>query len=339
MLIAVICTAGATWFVTSFGANAARIERERKTATALAVAKQALIGRAAIDDTLPGSLPCPDLATHIAGSNMPDDGIADLFSGINCPSYVGRLPWRTLGLADLRDADGERLWYALSPNFRDFSSQVHINDASIGTLTVSGATPLTNVVAIVIAPGAALNGQMRDSATNQNNVANYLDGINASGNGVFVTQVADNTFNDRIATITVADLMATVEKRVANEVTAALNQYFLTNSVLPKPASATDFNCQPNGDQTLCVPMATGMPGLIPRNLSPGTGWPGIAFPAWFNANWRTSVSYTVAPECTSLPACSNTTFSAMTDAGIVIPKATLVIGSQTKLTTRIVAR
>jgi hypothetical protein len=85
--------------------------------------------------------------------------------------------------------------------------------------------------------------------------------------------------------------------------------------------------------------MATGVPGLIPRNLSPGTGWPGIAFPAWFNANWRTSVSYTVAPECTTLPACSNTTFSAMTDAGIIIPKATLVIGSQTKLTVRIVAR
>jgi hypothetical protein len=339
ILIAVICTAGATWLVTSFGANTARIERERKTAAALALAKQALIGRAAIDDSLPGSLPCPDLVTHIPGSNVPDDGIADLFAGINCPSYIGRLPWRTLGVADLRDADGERLWYALSPNFRDFASQVHINDASIGTLTVSGATPLTNIAAIVFAPGAALNGQARNGATNQNNVANYLDGINASGGSVYLTQTADDTFNDRLATITVADLMATVEKRIANEITVALNQYFLANSLLPKPALPADFNCQPNGDQTLCLPFSAGAPGWIPRNLSPGAGWPGVVFPAWFNANWRTSVSYTVAPECTSLPACSSTTFSAMTDAGIMIPKVTLVIGSQTKLTIRIVAR
>ena len=339
LLIAMICAAGTTWFVSSFGANAARIERERKTAAALALAKQALIGRAAIDDTLPGSLPCPDMVTHIPGSNMPDDGIADLFAGSNCPSYIGRLPWRTLGLADLRDADGERLWYALSPNFRDFASQVHINDATAGTLTVTGATPLSNIAAIVFAPGAALNGQSRNGATNKNDPANYLDGINAAGGSAYLTQTADDTFNDRLATITVTDLMVAVEKRVVNEITAALNQYFLGNSLLPKPAATADFNCQANGDQTLCLPVTSGAPGLLPRNLSPGAGWPGVAFPAWFNANWRTSMSYTVAPECTSLPACSSTSFTAMTDAGLLIPKVTLVIGSQTRLTTRIVAR
>jgi hypothetical protein len=338
LLIAVISAAGAAWFVTSFGANTARLERERKTAAALALAKQALIGRAAIDDTLPGSLPCPDLVTNIPGSNVPDDGIADLFAGTNCPGYIGRLPWRTLGLADIRDADGERLWYALSPNFRDFASQVHINDATVGTLAVSGTTPLTNVAAIVFAPGAVLSGQSRNGAANQNSVANYLDGINASGGAVFLAQTAGDMFNDRLATITVADLMAVVEKRVANEITAALNQYFLANSVLPKPASPADFSCQPNGDQTLCMPSASLSPGLLPRNLSPGAGWPGIAFPAWFNTNWRTSVNYTVAPECTSLPACSGAAFSAMTDAGLFTPKVTLVIGSYTRLTVRIVA-
>ncbi len=338
LLIAVIGTAAATWFVTSFGANAVRIERERKTTAALALAKQALIGRAGIDNSVPGSLPCPDIVTHIAGSNMPDDGIADLFAGTNCPSYVGRLPWRTLGLPDLRDADGERLWYALAPNFRDYASLVLINDTTIGTLSVSSATPVTNVAAIVFSPGAALGGQSRNGAANQNNVANYLEGANALGGAVFVAQAADDTFNDRLAHITVADLMAIVEKRVANEITVALNRYFLANSVLPNAALVTDLTCQPAGDPTLCLPSASTAPGILPRNLSPGTGWPGVTFPAWFNSNWRTSVGYVVAPECTSLPACSSTTFSAMIDAGLFTPKVTLVVGTTTQLTVRVVA-
>jgi type II secretory pathway pseudopilin PulG len=339
LLVAVLGTAAATWFVTSLGANSLRNERERKTAAALALAKQALVGRAVIDQSLPGSMPCPDLITHIAGSNLPNDGIADLFAGINCPTYVGRLPWRTLGLADLRDADGERMWYALSPNFRDYASHVKINDATIGTMSVSGATTVSNIAAIVFAPGTALPGQARDGTQQQNTIANYLDGANATGGVAFLAQPVNDHFNDRLATITVADLIAPVEKRVANEITAALNRYFLAHSVLPHPAQETDFACQPNGDQTLCLPSPSTVSGMLPRNLTPGAGWPGVTFPPWFNANWRTSVRYVVAPECTSLPACSSTTFSALIDAGLVTPKVTLVVGTTTPLTARVIAQ
>ena len=234
ILIAVICILSGTWLASSLGANAVGSERERKTSSALAKAKQALVGRAAIDSTLPGSLPCPDMVTHITG-NVPDDGIADLFAGNNCPSYIGRLPWRTLGLAELHDADGERLWYALSPNFRDYASLVRINDSTTGTLSVSGGTSLTNVVAVIFAPGAALGSQSR-SGGNHNVVSNYLEGANASGGAAFVAHPASANFNDRLITVTVADIMAIVEKRVANEITAGLNHYFRANSVLPNPA-------------------------------------------------------------------------------------------------------
>jgi len=304
----------------------------------LAFAKQALVGRATIDSSLPGSLPCPDLVTHIAGNNVPDDGIADLFAGNNCPSYIGRLPWRTLGLADLRDADGERLWYALSPAFRDYASQVTINDATVGGLSVAGPGAMNNVVAIIFAPGAPLGTQIRDNATNRNDPANYLDGANAAGLPSFVMQKADAHFNDRLVTITVGDLMSAIEKRVGNEVTVRLNQYFAANSLLPNPAPVTDFSCQPHGDPNMCLPAATPTPGFLPRNVTPAAGWPGTSFPAWFNANWRTSVGYTVAPECTSLPACLTTTFSAVTDAGIATPKVTLVIGSVRQFTVRVIA-
>jgi hypothetical protein len=328
--------AAATWFMTLLSSGAVSIERDRKTTAALALAKQALIGRAAIDLSVPGSLPCPDMKTNIAGSNIPNDGIADLFAGIHCPSYIGRLPWRTLGLPDLRDADGERLWYALSPSFRDYASHVLINDTATGTLSVSGATDVTNVVAIVFSPGAALGGQLRSSGANQNNVANYLDGANAAGASAFIAQSGSDNFNDRLATIGAPDVMAFVEKRVASEITVSLNRYFLAHSILPGPASVADWTCQPNGDQTLCLPTGSLAPGILPRNVSPGVGWPGTTFPAWIDSMWRTSVTYEVAPECTSLPACSNTTFSALTDAGVFTPKVTLIIGTVRRFTARV---
>ncbi|MDB5812676.1 MAG: hypothetical protein JWN94_4798 [Betaproteobacteria bacterium] len=337
-LLAVFCTLGATWVVTGLGAGAVQNERDRKTAAVLGRAKQAVIGRATVDASLPGSLPCPDLLTNIAGTNIPNDGIADLFAGSNCPSYIGRLPWRTLGLDDLRDADGERLWYALSPNFRDFASQVLINDATTGSLSVTGESMLTNVVAVIFAPGAALNSQLRGSVSEKNSVINYLDGANAAGGSAFVSPAPDAKFNDRLVAITVADLISFVERRVAKETTVGLSRYFSAHSILPNPALVSDFSCQPHGDPSLCLPSVTLVPGFLPRNLTPGVGWPGTIFPTWFNANWRTSVGYTVAPECTSLPPCLNTTFSAVTDAGIAPPKVTLVIGTMRQFTVRVIA-
>src|SRR5258708_29066232 len=40
---------------------------------------------------------------------------------------IGRIPWKTLGIDDLRDASGERLWYALAHNFRKLSGTTVIN--------------------------------------------------------------------------------------------------------------------------------------------------------------------------------------------------------------------
>ena len=338
-LIAFIGVLTAAWLATSLGSTAVHIARERKTSAALGLAKQALIGRATADSSLPGSLPCPDLKTQIAGTNVPDDGIADLFAGTNCPSYVGRLPWRTLGLPDLRDADGERLWYALSSNFRDFASAVIINDSTMGTLSVTGDAPAANIAAIVFAAGAPLAGQSRGGSTDRNNVVNYLDGANAAGGPAFVSRSASSAFNDRLLFITVADLMAVVEKRVAFEITTALNKYFLAHSVLPTAASAHDATCLHPGDPAMCLPTGATASGILPRNLGPGTGWPGVTFPAWFDANWRVSVGYAVAPECTVLPACSSTTFSPLTDAGLFPPKVTLVVGTTIKLTVRAAAQ
>src|SRR5688572_8050210 len=123
------------------------VRADARTRAVLDEARQALIGRAIADANRPGSLPCPD---------GDDDGSADLFVGSACASYIGRLPWRTLGIGDLRDDAGERLWYVLSPAFRDHPSAPPLNSDTRGTLMVYSNTSARVVTAqglrIVFAP-------------------------------------------------------------------------------------------------------------------------------------------------------------------------------------------
>lgn len=217
MLLLLLVSVGAlAVFVSGLNRATVQLERDRITSEALAQAKEALIGRAVADDNRPGSLPCPDLITNIPGSNVPNDGIADLLVGNDCPSYIGRLPWRTLRLPDLRDGNGERLWYALSSDFRDDDSAL-INSDTPGTLTVTGSLSATQAIAILFAPGAALPGQARNIAL-QNAVANYLEGTNASSTTDFVAGNLTATFNDRLLVIGRDGFFERVERRVAGEV-------------------------------------------------------------------------------------------------------------------------
>ena len=56
VLIALVCVAVAGWFTASLGSGAVRNERERKIATVLAHARQALLGRSKCNDRFIGSL-------------------------------------------------------------------------------------------------------------------------------------------------------------------------------------------------------------------------------------------------------------------------------------------
>src|SRR5688572_22290984 len=165
--------------------------RQRATDRALAQAREALLAYAAdrpIDARVgPGYLPCPDLD---------DDGWAEATCGslsgpLGQAERLGRLPWKTLGLPDLRDGHGERLWYAVSTRFKGLlncaASRACIDMSpatALGTITVrdgSGARlhdgtrdePATaaagGAAAVVIAPGPALrrrdgHEQRRDCA-------------------------------------------------------------------------------------------------------------------------------------------------------------------------------
>ena len=185
LLLLLTIGAGAAFFTLVKPANSA-IERDKITAAALAQAKAALIGYAT-SVTLnpicsmpncprPGDLPCPD--TNDNGSEGTSCGNTAGTTGQ--ATRIGRLPWKTLGLPDLRDGDGERLWYAVSVNFK-YNSRSScgapgdagcLNSDSRGTITVrnsagtvihEGANPdaftPSGVIAVIFSPGAALRRQ------------------------------------------------------------------------------------------------------------------------------------------------------------------------------------
>lgn len=272
----------AAFLVSSLNSGALQIQRDQRTAHALAQAKEALLGRAVADLTSPGSLPCPD--TNDNGSAESTVGQP----GGNCPSYIGRLPWKTLGLPDLRDGSGERLWYALSPNFRDYVTTNPVNSNSRGTLQVvdnTGVTPIASeAVAVVFAPGNVIGSQQRDSA-NQNFAQNYLDvGPNNVNNytagGPFVAADKTNTFNDRLLVIKASDIMLLVEARVAKELSSSFDLYRIAHSnTYPNPAdfgACTSASC----------PSASGVCiGKVPATT--------MALPSWFIPNnWFDVIYY-----------------------------------------------
>jgi len=236
VVLLVILVMGSLYALLS-GVNTATAELQQKrddaTTAALRQAKEALIAYSATRPARPGALPCPDLDNNgIAGGagfygNNSEAIPGGIHGGFTCPDagrQIGRLPWVTLGLPDLRDASGERLWYVISFNFRNDGTQV-VNSDTLGQLSVAGVTPAAGVVAIIFAPGQLLAGAGQNrSGAGVNDVVQYLEGGNADLDPNFVAaqrceQAAPacplGPFNDQFVTITHAELFDAVENVVA----------------------------------------------------------------------------------------------------------------------------
>lgn len=175
MLVFMIMGAAA-FLVGSLRSAAPQIERDTKTAEALAQARDALIGYAVSvnlsgGSARPGDLPCPDIDND--GNQESSCGNASGSTGQTL--RIGRLPWKTLKLPDLRDSSGERLWYAVSNNFKYNTKTICTNSNqsgclhsdTVGTITVfatdgstlSAANTASGAAAVIIAPGAVLQRQ------------------------------------------------------------------------------------------------------------------------------------------------------------------------------------
>jgi hypothetical protein len=181
------------------------------TGDALAQAKAALIGYAATYRDNPdhstevfGYLPCPDTADK-SGIQVPGDGEAAATCSNAGETVVGLLPYKTLGLPELRDSSGNCLWYAVSGSHKNNPKTAPLNWDTQGLIKIQDVNgnvldnpddpihPNGGAVAVIFAAGPPLPGQSRTSNAAQpcnvdltahakNEYRNYLDGIPNSPN-------------------------------------------------------------------------------------------------------------------------------------------------------------
>ena len=229
IVMATVLVLGFAWFtVGALGRNAVTTaEREAKTAAALQAAKKTLLGHVAHYAALtnfefPGRMPCPESLSAYGNplSEGEAPGVCD-----NAVAHIGRLPWKTLGIDQLRDADGEPLWYALSPNFHPVPPSppapppLPLNFGTPAALPFDGS----NVVAVIIAPGRALQSNACNAVNQQ--VSRYVTPLQPNrffecGNatGAYTNPGSNSGSNDRVLAITKAEWIAAIAGAVAERV-------------------------------------------------------------------------------------------------------------------------
>ena len=261
----------------------------------------------------PGELPCPDLD---------NDGVEEcLCTG---SQRMGRVPWKTLGIAEPKDAAGETLWYAISTHFRAYNAYagpVAINSDTKGSLAVWKDDMVSNLtteaVAVLIAPGPAVSTQKRAAGVNeactqtgttiaQNRCPNnYMEttsggGQNWHNNGPFVMTLATpapEKFNDQVLAITTADIIPPIEQRVAKDVVALLKDYKRYSACTCFPWADSDWDGSSNASALYGnPPLVTALPeawgsGTIPAMTSYLT-----------TNNWWRVLFYAVGDRITAAP-------------------------------------
>lgn len=280
LVMLVILVMGAmTFLVRSLSTSAQKTARQETTAQALAQAKEALIGYAASDSNRPGELPCPDI-----------DGDGKLTMGTDysfgspplCTSFIGYLPWFTLGLPELRGGNNEKLWYALSTNFYA-GNNTALNSDTPGQLSITGNLNLSNVAAIVFAPGAPLCGKTHNS----NNVADFLEAGDGTTTSYFLKSFSDDCnapYNDNLLAVTASQIFQPVEKRVGGEIKQMLKTYYSAWGAYPFAAPFSD-------PSTSSFVGTTGtFSGLLPR-ASIATPANLAVFPVWRSASFTASAT------------------------------------------------
>lgn len=304
--------------VFSASSHYSRQSAMQKTLASLALAQQALLAYANqplgttqcdMNCPRPGDLPCPD---------RNNDGEAE--SSCSTSSRLGRLPWKTLGIGDLRDGSGERLWYAVSERYKNNPRLLPLNMDTPGTWSVTSAEGMTwdasqgnGVVAVIIAPmQPLLRGDGWQQQRNDAGVTlakHYLDsdGLSDNANPLenstsgFVMAAPSRQFNDVVWPVTATMMHRQMQQQVLAELKRVIRCAASPCPALPAAAAVTDDSCL--GSQSLdasqCLPAsATGL-GRLPLDVS--AHWPlaeqhmldGDARHHWFQQNgWREQVFY-----------------------------------------------
>jgi len=255
------------------------IVRAGDNAAVLGEAKAALIGYALSSNARPGELPCPDYGIGPGGL----DGLSDACDENGMYVTIGRLPWKTLGLPDLRDAGGESLWYAPDINL-DGNFQIN-SETSTNLRVVTNNT--VQIAAVVIAPGKVTSTQSRpQNVAAQTTPARYLEASNAVAdpNISVVAPTVTAEFTDQVLVITRDELIEPVERRVLAELKQALDNF----GGLPSPAGNGGVVCNSTPLSQGLLPVTTDATcGTLP------------AWPTWFSdttTGWQPLIWYAMDP-------------------------------------------
>jgi len=329
LLLMLVIIVGASFIlVSSLNTNLRQYDRQGKTAVTLSDAKAALITYALTypeknlnPDDGPGYLPCPDRTDPVNGTPGLI-GSAGSSCSLSGGTIIGRFPWKSLNTSDLRDHTGERLWYAVSENFKNNPKVLpYLNSDSPGTISVDA---VDDIVAVIIAPGTPVAAQDRDisNAAALINAANYLEGGNESGFDSYTSR-ATGEFNDQIIYITRQELMDSVEQRVVNRVRGILQNYYTTYGAYPWLAPFAD----PKADAKWLKGEVTSTSSNLVDTSVDFTDWGVTAGdPVWNLTDGSTGVVNTVSATTLTLTATglkfgTNNTFTSG-DEYYVLPRA-----------------
>ena len=221
LLLIGIIMAGAYLFYRTSNHTFSRTQRDAQLSATLARAKESLIAYAVIDDKRPGRLLCPDLIGN---------GISPILSRDDCDAYNGGLPWKTLDLGEGGDDRGTPFHIVLSRLFAGDRTTPPLNSDTPAELRAIAADGSLNddIVAIIIAPRGEL-----DPANNGSGNDYQAGRSDAEGN------------NDLFALVSRRELMAAVEKRIANETLTCLKNHATASppeQAYPWPAPLSSSN-------------------------------------------------------------------------------------------------
>lgn len=279
----------------------------QKSQSVLVEAKQALLAystetfpaapNCSLNCPRPGDLPCPDLN---------NDGEAESSCNTQA-SRIGRLPWKTLGLNDLKDGDGESLWYAVSDQYKNNPRVIPLNSDSVGSISLRNsqgiltfdASSQQGLAAVLIAPHQPITRadgfqQVRDTQ-NSLSPSNYLETAYNEDNASFIDNQVDGFIsgeiklndrvivNDLILPVTNVQMQTVMQKRVLGEVMQAILFHYCNGQLsvhnrnctsngtyYPAPAAINDASCLSNANlsQGNCFADEAQLIGRIPVTMT-----------------------------------------------------------------------
>ena len=293
-----------------------------------------------------GYLPCPDTVGN---------GLAAASCGTAGEASVGLLPYRALGLPDLRDSSGTCLWYAVSGSFKNNpkASATVMNWDTQGQFTVvdSGGAVLVapedaqgGAAAVIFAAGAPLASQSRIPGTlapcqiNPAQIAGYLEGNNgtiagsaaiALTQGVVKDAVANN---DRLAWVTPKEIFDRVANRkdFSNALTATPPGQI--NTLLDRIKAALELRIQNDIFKGTTTSLPTNYANYTPKPSGIYTGEVDPAMdisvtnqPSYVNylANWAEQFRQAVCDNLTS--PCLD-----VNSSGVATCRGVLMLGGRT---------